>query len=566
MAQSITQNKPALRQIGLMTVLASFKNVFLGIFILSALINLLMLTPTLYMLQIYDRIMASQSELTLLFSTILVVFFYLIMSVSEWLRSKWLINASIRFDRTLNTHIFNASFDNPAYYAKKNPGQSFSDLIRLRQFLTGHGMVTFFDAPWIPIYISVIFLLHPFLGKVTLIFLSIQLTIAVLGQKLLKHTNESLMEADAKNKEFLFAKLRNAETVEAMGMFPSIYRRWVDVQQHYLARFTQSHNQQHTHQVIIKFMRYAMQSLMLGIAALLVIKGELSAGSMIAANVLSSRALQPMDLLITTWPQMLDAKHAFNKLNLLIKNYAVKDTKHFPKPSGQMSLKNLYAMTEDNERTILDNISIDFLAGQITAIIGPSGSGKTTLARCMLNVWPYTQGSITLDGHAIHAWHTESLRPYLGYLPQDIELIQGSIADNIARFNTPDSDKVIEAAKLVGIHDTILKLPNGYDTHLSEMGMALSGGQKQLLAIARAFYNQPQMIILDEPNSNLDEVGEKTVMEALVNLKSQGKTIFIIAHRLNQLTGIDYILSLKEGKIDQHESYQSVLNRIQRTS
>lgn len=554
------------KNIGLKALLSSFKNIVLGIILLSVMINLLTLTPTLYMLQVYDRIMLSQSELTLLFFTLLVVFLFLVMSAAEWLRSKWLINASIQFDQKLNTHIFNASFDNPTHYSQKNPAQSFSDLIRLRQFLTGHGMITFFDAPWVPIYVSVIFLLNPYLGYLTIGFLCIQLSIAIIGQKLLAHANSSVLEADTKNREFLFAKLRNVETVEAMGMISYIYQRWLTVQQNYLNRFAKAHGYQHTHQVVIKFVRYCMQSLMLGAAALMVIKGQLSAGSMIAANVLSSRALQPLDMLIHTWPQMLEAKNAFNKLDMLIKNHPEKSKEGSQsKPSGQISLNHLFAFAEKEERPILEDFTLDFAAGQMTAIIGPSGSGKTTLARCLLGVWPHTKGSVTLDGIPIDAWKDETLRPCLGYLPQDIELINGTIAENIARFNTPDSEKVIKAAQLAGIHDVILKLPLGYDTTIGEMNMVLSGGQKQLLAIARAWYDEPQLIILDEPNANLDEASEKKIMESLVTLKSNGTTIFIIAHRLNQLTGIDYILSLKDGKLDQYENYQVVLNRLQQT-
>lgn len=546
---------------GVVSILASFKSLFFGIALLSIIINLLMLTPTFYMLQIYDRILLSQSELTLLFTTLLVIFLFILMAVLEWLRSSWLVYISIHFNKKLNELVFNASFDNPKNYQAKNPTQSFTDLLHLRQFLTGNGMLAFFDLPWTPIYIAVIFLLHPSLGFLTIAFVGLQLFIALFGQKLLKHGNENMLKADQKNKAFIFAKLRNAETVEAMGMSEDIYARWINVQEDYQNQYKKMMGRQQTQQVIIKFTRYAMQSLMLGAGALFVIKGELSAGSMIAANVLTTRALQPMDLVIASWAQMIQAKAAYKNLNLIIKAQdKITSIIDHPSPSGAVSFKNLTAMSPQNNDIILKNINIQFKAGQMTAIIGPSGSGKTTFARCLLGIWPQTSGDVLLDDTSIATWSRSTLGPYLGYLPQDIELLSGTIAENIARFNTPDSLKVIEAAKQAGIHQMILKLPMGYDTQIGDAGNILSGGQKQLLALARALYDDPKIIILDEPNANLDDASERIVMDTLSHLKTRGKTIFIIAHRLNQLSGIDYIMCLKAGVIERYEPFQNLTN------
>ena len=548
------------RHQGVISILASFKSLFFGIALLSIIINLLMLTPTFYMLQIYDRILLSQSELTLLFTTLLIIFLFILMSGSEWLRSKWLVHISIQFNKKLNELVFNASYDNPKNYQAQNPTQSFTDLLNLRQFLTGNGMIAFFDLPWTPIYIAVIFLLHPSLGFLTIGFVLLQLLIALFGQKLLKRSNDETLKADQKNKAFIFAKLRNAETVEAMGMSEDIYARWISVQEDYQDQYKKTMDRQQTQQVIIKFTRYAMQSLMLGAGALLVIKGELSAGSMIAANVLTTRALQPMDFVIASWAQMSQAKVAYRDLNLLIKAQdKIKSVIDHPSPSGAVRFKNLTALSPQNHDPILKNIDIQFKAGQMTAIIGPSGSGKTTFARCLLGIWPHTTGDLLLDDTSIATWPRETLGPYLGYLPQDIELLSGTIAENIARFNTPDSLKVIEAATQAGIHQMILKLPMGYDTQIGDAGNILSGGQKQLLALARALYDDPKIIILDEPNANLDDTSERMVMDTLAHLKARGKTVFIIAHRLNQLTGIDYIMSLKAGEIERYEPFKNLI-------
>ena len=340
-----------------MSLLTSFKGLLFGIALLSIIINLLMLTPTFYMLQIYDRILLSQSELTLLFTTLLIIFLFLLMAGSEWLRSKWLVYMSIQFNEKLNALVFNGSFESASTHHTQNPTQSFTELLQLRQFLTGNGMIAFFDLPWTPIYIAVIFLLHPSLGFLTIGFVVFQLLIALLGQRLLRHRQENMLTADQKNKAFIFSKLRNAETVEAMGMAENIFARWKTLHEDYQHKYQQLMDGQQTQQVIIKFTRYAMQSLMLGAGALMVIQGELSAGSMIAANVLTTRALQPMDFVIASWTQMIQAKSAYKNLNVLVKAQdKLKTFMDLPSPSGAIHFKNLSAMSPKDNKLILKKI------------------------------------------------------------------------------------------------------------------------------------------------------------------------------------------------------------------
>lgn len=533
--------------------LYSFRREFLWVGIFSMITNLLMLSPTLYMLQIYDRVMASQSELTLLFITLIVVLFFCMMSFAEWLRSRLLVRSGVRLDQELNTRIFNASFEAYLNRAHQNPTEAFSNLTNVRQFLTGNGIISLFDAPWTPIYMVIVFMLHPLLGMISIVFGCIQLAMAYWGHHMTFASSEDALKSDAKSKAYLYSKLKNAEPVEAMGMIDNLRKRWLTHHREHQRKSSIAMDKQHKQQSITKFVRYSMQSLTLGAAAMLVIDGEISVGAMIAANVLMSRALQPLDLIVGSWRGFAQAKIAYEQLEKLLADYPARDeTILHPEPRGQMSLKKLSATSHSRETPILKNLTANFAAGQVTAIIGPSGSGKSTLARCLLGIWPNTTGLVLLDKTPIESWDREQLGPHIGYLPQDIELFDGTIAENIARFYEIDADKVIEAAKRAGIHEMILRFPQGYDTPVGEAGAALSGGQRQRLGLARAMYGNPPLIVLDEPNANLDDVGERALTLAIQELKAAGKTVFLITHRLNILGVADYLLVLKDGEIEHY--------------
>jgi len=541
-------------------VLFGFRREFLWVGFFSLIANLLMLSPTLYMLQIYDRVLASQSELTLLFITLIIIILFAFMAFAEWSRSRLLVRAGVRLDLALNARVFNASFDAYLGQSQHSLTDAFSQLTGIRQFLTGNGIIALFDAPWTPLYIFIVFMLHPLLGALAIVFALIQLLMAYIGHRMTYSWVENATKTESKSKAYLTSKLKNIEAVEAMGMLGNLRARWLSLHLKHQAAFAIASGKQHQQQALTKFVRYCMQSLTLGAAAMLVIEGELSVGAMIAANVLISRALQPLDLIVGSWRGFVQAKGAYQGLDTLLRTHPEQDSEvHYPIPKGEITLNKLVASTPGRPLPILDNLNVVFKAGQVTAIIGPSGSGKSTLARCLLGIWPNKEGMVLLDNTPIENWNREQLGPHIGYLPQDIELLDGTLAENIGRYNETDSEKIIDAAKRAGIHDMILRFPMGYDTQAGEAGDMLSGGQKQRLGLARAIYGNPSMIVLDEPNANLDDLGESALLLTIQELKNQGKTVFLITHRRNILSVADYLLVLKEGKLVNYGLRDTVL-------
>lgn len=544
-----------------------FRREFLWVGIFSMVANMLMLSPTVYMLQIYDRILISRSELTLLFLTLIVLVFFCMMAFAEWLRSRLLVRTGMKLDQELNTRVFNASFE--AFLSSKqlNPTEAFADLTNVRQFITGTGVIALFDAPWTPIYIMALFLLHPFLGLLAITFCMIQMAMTYAGYLMTYTPAENVIKAEAKSKSFLYAKLKNAESVEAMGMLDNLRSRWLEHHRYQQSTMDIANNKQVQQQSCSKFIRYSMQSLTLAAGAMLVIDGQMSQGAMVAANVLMARALFPLDQIVGSWRGFVSAKAAFYRLEALFRQYPERDVEIVhPIPHGAITLKQLTALSPTNAMPILHEINAVFEPGQITAIIGSSGSGKSTLARCLVGIWPETKGLVQLDGTPIENWEREQLGPYIGYLPQDIELLAGTIAENIGRFNELDSAKVIEAAKRAGIHDMILRLPFGYDTPIGEAGSMLSGGQRQRLGLARAMYGDPALMVLDEPNSNLDDIGERALVMAIQEMKTQKQTVFLITHRRNILAVADYLLVLDKGRVTHYGPRDEVLHALTNTA
>jgi len=527
-----------------------FRREFTTVGALSMATNILMLTPTLYMLQVFDRVMVSQSKLTLLAVSLITLFLFAVLAITEWARSRLLVRTGVRFDEVLNTRVFKASFEAALGRTGGNPAKAFADLTHIRQFLTGSGVFAFFDAPWTPIYIFVMYLLHPALGALALVFSLILAGTTWLSHRFTRHATASVLKATDEVNAYTHSKLRNAETIEALGMRDPLRRRWVGHQNRLLRADMRSQDLNMRLQAIGKFVRYSMQSLMLGAGALLVIQGELTLGGMIAANVLMSRALAPIDLIASSWKSFISARTAFRSLDDLLRSNPARDTQaiHAP-PVGQVRIDNLVAGVPGRGQPILRGLSADFRAGESVAIIGPTGSGKSTLARALIGTWPASRGRVLLDGEPIESWDRGELGPHIGYLPQEIEMLEGTIAENIARFGAIDSGKVIEAAKRTGIHDMILRFPAGYDSPMGEMGGLLSGGQRQRIGLARAVYGSPALVVLDEPDANLDEAGDAALAETLRQLKRMGKTVFLITHRMTVVTAVDSILLLVNGEI-----------------
>ena len=520
-----------------------------GVFSLVA--NLLMLTPTLYLLQIYDRVLLSQSELTLLSVSLVALYFFLLIAFSEWSRSRLLVRAGVLFDQQINAQVFASSFKAALGNSGQRPGEAFTDLNSLRQFMTGNGIFVFFDAPWTPIYVIVAWLLHPWLGYLSLLFIANLLYLAWHHQSLSREGQIKSLELGTKSNGFVQTKLRNAEAIKSMGMLGGLQRRWSQQRAQHMLLQRQNQDREQRNQSQLKFVQYAQQSLVLAVGAWLVVRGELNPGAMIAANVLLARALQPVQMSVSTWKSFLAARLAYQRLRQLLQQQPTSTGGRIADAAtqGRLTLNRLSAMASGRQQPILQDIQANIAVGQVVLIGGASGSGKSTLARCLLGIWPHTTGEVLLDGTLIDAWDQQSLGARLGYLPQDIELFEGSIAENIARFGPVESSKVIEAAEAADVHTMILHLPNGYDTQMGVAGSLLSGGQRQRIALARALYGNPAVVILDEPNANLDASGEVALLRAVQQLKDRGSTVLLIAHRGRLLSVADQLMILHQGRI-----------------
>jgi ATP-binding cassette subfamily C exporter for protease/lipase len=559
-------NKPSFfKRSELARALWGFRREFLLVGLLSFLANLLMLAPTLYMLQIFDRVLSSQSGLTLLAVSLITLVLFVALALSEWLRSRLLVRASLRFDRQLSTRVFNGSFQAYLGQPASMKSRPFADLNHIRQFLTGPGVFALFDAPWTPIYIAVIFFLHPWLGIAALGFALIQAALAWFGQRQTAAPAEAAMKATGETIGDLQGKLRNVEVLESMGMIANLQKRWN--RQHAASMDKGALAQGFIHRVAgwSKFIRYSQQSLALGAGALLVIDGQLTPGAMIAANVLMVRALAPIDQLVGTWRGFVSSRSAFHRLERLLDEFPEQD--RVPSragPTGAISLQDVSAGAAGRATPILKNISFAVPAGTVVAVLGPSGSGKSTLAKVMVGIWSASSGAVLLDGDPISDWNRLELGPHIGYLPQDVELFGGTIAENIARLGEVDSRKVIQAASSAGMHETILRFPKGYDTPIGDAGSLLSGGQKQRIGLARAIYGDPSLIVLDEPNANLDDAGEAALVIAIRQLKAKGKTVFLVTHRQGAISVADRLMVLRDGVLVADGPRDAVLASLRR--
>ncbi len=538
----------------------TFRREFLVVGVFSMVANVLMLSPTLYMLQVYDRVMVSRSELTLLAMSLITLFLFCVMAFAEWMRSRVLVRSGVRLDAMLGTRVFNASFEANLAPSGVSPARSFGDLIQIRQFLTGNGILAFFDTPWTPVYMAVLFILHPMLGWLALFFAAVQGALAWFGHRSTVAPAEEASKASSEASMYLQGKLRNAEVLEPMGMVHNLRPRWA--QRHDQAQQLQGRAQALTHRITAwsKFIRYAQQSLALGAGALLVIDGQLSPGGMIAANVLMTRALAPIDMLVGTWRGFIGARGAFGRLEALLAAHPERDPAlSRVAPQGAITLREVVAVAPGRAEPILKGVNVAVAPGTVTVVLGPSGSGKSTLARCMVGIWPGVSGEVLLDGLPISGWDRNELGPYLGYLPQDIELFEGSIAENIARFGEVSPEKVIAAARSAGLHEMILRFPKGYDTPIGEAGNLLSGGQRQRIGLARAVYGDPVLVVLDEPNANLDDVGEAALVRTVQELKAKGRTVFLITHRPGIVAVADRLLILRNGMVQTEGPRDEVL-------
>ncbi|NOQ77597.1 MAG: type I secretion system permease/ATPase [Methylococcaceae bacterium] len=548
--------------------LKACKGTFITTAVFSMFINILMLVPAVYMLQLYDRVITSGSESTLVSLTVLVIFLFIVMGILEWLRSQLLVRVSSKIEVLLNQRLFNATFKQALLSGgAKSSAQPLDDLTSLRQFFTGNGLFAFFDAPWLPIYIAVMFLFHPWYGWMAVTVAVILSILAFINEKA---TNKPLSEA---NQMAVFSRgsvnknLRNAEVVESMGMLANLRQRWLESASQVIALQAIASSRAGLMTSLSKTIRMGAQSLILGLGAYLVLQQEISPGLMIAGSILLGRALAPIDLMIGTWKGFVAARGQYKRLDEMLTVIPDdKDKMELPEPKGTLVVENILVAPPGTKTPVIRGVNFSLAAGDSLGIIGASGAGKSTLARALIGIWPALSGKVRLDGADIYNWDRQHLGPYIGYLPQDVELFEGSISENIARFGNVESDKIVEASQIADVHEMILKLPEGYDTIIGANGGVLSGGQRQRIGLARAIYGNPKFILLDEPNSNLDEQGERALAKAILTLKSRKITIIVITHRTGVLGTLDKVLLLTGGQMQLFGPREQVFEKIAATA
>lgn len=543
--------------------LVKFKKVFYTIAIFTACINILMLVPSIYMLEVYDRVLVSRNETTLYVLSIMVLGLFALISVLEYIRSMVVIRIGAKMDTFLNNRVYTAAFEQNLRSTGVNAGQALNDLTTIRQFVTGNGMFAFFDAPWFPVYLLVIFMFSFWMGLFAFVSVILLVGLAWLNEIV---SRKPLTEANTtaiRSSNMATNNLRNAEVIEAMGMLPNMRKRWYSQHIKFLKLQAEASQKASRVSSITKFVRIAVQSLILGVGALLVIYGQVTSGMMIAGSILLGRALAPVEQIIAVWRQWSSVVSAYHRLQKLLADNPPREAgMELPKPQGALSVESVTAAPPMVAVPVLKSVSFQINAGDCLGVIGPSGSGKSTLARLLVGVWRAAVGKVRLDGADVFQWNKDELGPNMGYLPQDIELFAGTISENIARFGEVDAEEVVNAAKLAGVHELILRLPEGYDTPIGDGGLGLSGGEKQRLGLARALYGGPSVIVLDEPNSNLDDIGEIALTQAIIRLRQMRKTVILISHRPSIIRETNKLLVLRDGMVSAFGPTDQVLKDL----
>lgn len=530
----------------------------------SMFINLLMLTGPLFMMQVYDRVLASRSVPTLGALLILVAGLYAFQAILELVRSRILVRVGRRLDENLKDRVFDAIVEQGLKRTRSLGSQPVRDLEALRQFIGGQGLFALFDAPWSPLYLFVIFMLHPLLGWYSVAAGIILFALAIANEALIR---KPLAEA---NRESQVSSMlaedskTNAEVIAAMGMRDGLRQRWIEKHGAALNLQTKASDRGGLISGLSKTLRMLFQSGILALGAYLVIEQELSPGSLIACSIIMSRALSPVEQAIGHWQSFLGARRALDRLKSLLADLASRpDPLALPAPKGELTVEQLSAFVPGMEKPLLRGIAFALKPGQGLGVIGPTGAGKSTLARVLVGVWPHVRGHVRLDGAALHHWSEAARGRFTGYLPQDVELFSGTIGDNIARFEPkPDPAEIVAAAQRADVHGLILSLPQGYDTVVGVGGVQLSAGQRQRIALARALYGDPALIVLDEPNSNLDSEGEEALIRAIAGARAAGSTVIVVAHRPSAIHAVDMLLFLRDGQQEAFGPKEEVLRKV----
>jgi ATP-binding cassette subfamily C protein len=528
----------------------------------SLAINLLYLAGPLYMLQVYDRVVPSGSQITLLMLTLVLLLSYLALAGLDAARAHVLTRASVRLDRQIAPRVMTAMIDRAAGPGAAR-GQLLQDFDNFRQFISGSGIHALFDLPWAPIYIGVIFMLHWVMGVFALVCAVILVLMALANEWLVGSPLTEANAAASRNYSFTAASLRNVESIRAMGMTEGLLNRWAVDRDRALERQVVASDRAATMQSIIKFLRLSMQSLILGLGAYLVIERDVSAGAMFAASLLLGRALQPVEQIVGGWRGLVSARGAVCRLaDLFAATPPTERSLVLPRPAGKLSVENLAALMPGTNRTVLRGVSFEMAAGEVLGVIGPSGAGKSSLSRHLVGALMPTAGTVRLDGADASAWPQNGFADHVGYLPQEIELFADTVAANISRFRPGDDGAVIRAAQMAGVHELILRLPKGYETEIGDGGAMLSGGLRQRIALARAVYGTPSLVVLDEPSSNLDGQGDLALAHCIQHLKEQKVSVVLVSHRPHTINVVDKLLVLQDGAVMTFGSRAEVLEGL----
>lgn len=517
----------------------------------SMVTSMLVLAPTIFMLEVYDRVVNSRSETTLISLLICLIGIYVVMEVVEMLRGRLLMQAGWRIDAELRERLHDATFLASLRHGASTL-QSFNDLRTLREFIASPAVTAMMDAPSSLIFLLLVTIISPWLGLVALFGAVVQVLIGVSTERktmpVLTEANQAAINAQ----NYASGVLRNAQVIAAMGMRSSIYQRWIARQRKFLMLQATASDTAGSNSSVSKFIQTMQGSLILGLACWLTLKGMLlgGGGMMIVASTLGGRVLSPLVQLIAQWRLVINARDAYHRLDNFL-NILPPEQQHMslPAPKGRLSVEAVVAAAPGSNLPIIKGVSFALQPGETLMVIGPSAAGKTTLARLLMGIWPTANGKVRLDGADLHAWNKEELGPHLGYLPQTVELFDGTLAENIARFGDIDMEKVQEVTSLVGLTSMVQALPNGFDTRIGDEGAILSGGQRQRVGLARAIYGDPSFVLLDEPNSSLDEAGEQALMNTLMSLKARKCTTIVITHRTSVLPAADKILLLRDGQV-----------------
>ena len=523
--------------------LAICKKVCLYAMLFSMFINILQLTFSIYMLQVYDRVLTSYNASTLAVITLAAVVALAALAILEWIRSRLLIRIGVEFERKLAFPILDTELRMASALRKQPEQGEIRDVQVLRSFLGSNAVFAFFDLPWMPIYFLLIFVLHPAMGTVAVVGGMLVLLFGVLTQRIAAPRLQEANDVNRRAALLLAGATRNAHVIRAMGMISAVGERWHTLNAKVMRLQTSASRRVGLLHSVSKSLRIGLQVAIYALGAYLAITNQSSAGIMIASSIIMGRALAPIDQAMASYKQSLEARSAYRRIRATLKGRNEKERMSLPTPRGELRVEGVaFAM---NDAPLLEGVSLHLKPGTTLAIIGPSGSGKSTLCRLLLGIWPPSAGSIRLDGAELSSWDSEQLGSFLGYLPQDVELFSGTVAENIARMGKVDAGQVVRAAHLAGVHELILRLPGGYDTLIGEYGQGLSGGQRQRIGLARALYGDPCVLVLDEPNSNLDEEGETRLMQSLLHLRQEGKTIVLVAHKPAILAAADEILAFQ---------------------